>query len=157
MISPKFALWSALAGGLIPIMGVLNARLGRALGEPLHAPVVLFIIAFGASLVLSLSLTQSLPNISNLSVTQPIDFAGGLIVCFYVLSATLLAPRLGIGNFILYAVVTQTITSAVIDHFGLFGVLVREVSFKRMVGIVIVIVGLVITQWASNQSPPEVS
>jgi transporter family-2 protein len=138
-------------------MGVLNARLGRALGEPLHAPVVLLIIAFGASLVLSLSLTQSLPNISNLSVAQPIDFAGGLIVCFYVLSATLLAPRLGIGNFILYAVVTQTITSAVIDHFGLFGVLVREVSFKRMVGIVIVIVGLVITQWASNQSPLEVS
>ena len=70
MISPKFALWSALAGGLIPIMGVLNARLGRALGEPLHAPVVLLIIAFGASLVLSLSLTQSLPNISNLSVAH---------------------------------------------------------------------------------------
>jgi len=135
----------------------LNARLGRALGEPLHAPVVLLIIAFCASLVLSLSLTQSLPNISNLSQAQPIDFAGGLIVCFYVLSATLLAPRLGIGNFILFAVVTQTLTSAVIDHFGLFGVLVREVSFKRMVGLVIVIVGLIITQLASNQSTPDAS
>jgi len=149
--SLRFALWAALAGGLIPIMAVLNARLGKAIGDPLHAPVILTIVAFCASLLVSLFLTQSLPDITRLSQAEPADFAGGFIVCFYVLSATLLAPKIGIGNFILFAVVTQTVTSAVIDHFGLFGALIHEVSLKRALGIALVIAGLVVTQMASNQ------
>lgn len=32
----RFAAWAALAGAFIPLMAVLNARLGRPLGEPVH-------------------------------------------------------------------------------------------------------------------------
>ena len=154
MLSLRFALWAAAAGALIPIMAVLNARLGRTLGEPLHAPVVLFSVGLVALLVAALALTQAFPNLSNLSEAQPIDFAGGLIVGFYVLSATLVAPRIGVGNFILFAVVAQIVCATLVDQFGLFGAVVREASWTRIGGIAILIVGLVITQISATSSTP---
>jgi transporter family-2 protein len=153
MLSVRFALWAAAAGALIPIMAVLNARLGRTLGESLHAPVVLFGVGLIALLITSLAMTQTLPNLSNLSQAQPIDFAGGLIVGFYVLSATLVAPRIGVGNFILFAVVAQIICATLVDQFGLFGAMVRPASWGRIGGIAILVVGLVITQISASPSP----
>ena len=146
----RFALWAALAGGLIPIMAVLNARLGKALGESFHAPMILFVVAFTASVVIGLCTKPVMPNFSGLLDARPIDWMGGLIVCFYVLSATLLAPKLGVGNFIMFAVVAQVIISAVIDHFGLLGVMVREINALRLLGIAVLVLGLVITQIANK-------
>jgi transporter family-2 protein len=151
MISIRLALWAALAGGLIPVMAVLNGRLGRALGNSLHAPVILMVVGLLTSLAICLALTYRLPDLGSLTSSQPIDYVGGLIVCFYVVSATLLAPRLGVGNFILFAVVAQIVTSALIDHFGLLGVLVREISWTRLFGILIVIAGLIITQMSKTE------
>lgn len=45
MMDTKYVVWAALAGGLIPVMCVVNARLGVTLGNPLQAPVVLLLIA----------------------------------------------------------------------------------------------------------------
>ena len=73
---------------------------------------------------------------------------GGLIVGFYVISATLLAPKIGIGNFIVCAVSAQIITSVLIDNFGLLGAVIRPVSMMRLIGIVLLLVGLAITQIA---------
>lgn len=40
------AIWAAAAGVMIPVMVVLNAKLGRALGAPSYAAMVLFGVAF---------------------------------------------------------------------------------------------------------------
>lgn len=52
-----FALWAAAAGALIPVMAVLNARLGRSLGAPSYAAVALFAVAFAAAGLVSLATT----------------------------------------------------------------------------------------------------
>ena len=155
MLSVRFALWAAAAGALIPVMAVLNARLGRALGEPLHAPVVLFGVGLLALLGSAWALTQDLPHWANLRQAQPMDFAGGLIVGFYVLSATLVAPRIGVGNFSLCAVVAQIVCATLVDQFGLFGAQVRPADWGRLSGIALLIVGLVITQVSASRRPTE--
>lgn len=146
MFSLKYALWAALAGGLIPLMGVFNARLGGALGSPNHAPVILFVVAFATALGACLAITQRLPDLSKLATASPQDFVGGLIVCFYVFSITLLAPRMGIGNFILFALCAQLVMAAAIDYFGLFGAPVKDISLQRLGGIVTMLVGLAVAQ-----------
>ncbi|MEI8158568.1 MAG: DMT family transporter [Betaproteobacteria bacterium] len=146
----KYALWSALAGGLIPVMGVLNARLGMAIGNPLQAPVILLIVALASGLAASLALTSGLPSTQSVARAAPLELAGGLIVCFYVFSATLLAPRIGIGNFILFAVCAQIITSAAIDYFGWFGIVAKEISPLRAGGLILLLVGLLTTQLANR-------
>ena len=146
MISVKYALWAALAGGVIPLMGVFNARLGNVLGSPFHAPMFLFVAAFTAAVCVGLALTQRLPDVSKLANASPQDFVGGLIVCFYVTSITLLAPRMGIGNFIMYALCAQLAMAVAIDHYGLFGAAVKDVSLQRLGGIVLMLIGLAVAQ-----------
>jgi len=150
MIFFKYALWAAVAGGLIPVMAVLNSKLGATLGNPLHAPVILMLVGSLVAVSISLALTSKLPNIRALESVNPTYLLGGFFVCFYVVSATLLSPRIGVGNFILFAVCTQIFMSAAIDHFGLFGAAVREVSLARLGGLALVIAGLITSQMAKN-------
>ena len=149
MLSVRYALWSAAAGALIPVMAVLNARLGRSLGDSLHAPVVLFAVGLLACIAVALALTGGLPAPARLLSVQPVDLAGGLIVAFYVVSATLVAPRFGVSNLILFAMIAQIVFSAAIDHYGLFGVPVRPVSIMRIAGLALMTGGLVLTQFAN--------
>jgi len=153
-VSLRFALWAAAAGALIPVMAVLNGRLGRGLGEPLHAPVILFVVGLLACVATALLSTRSLPNPVMLADVNALNLAGGLIVAFYVISATLLAPRFGVGNFILFAMVAQIILAALIDHFGWFGVTPRPVNLMRAGGITLLLLGLLITQLANDKSAP---
>ena len=151
MIYARYAVWAALAGMFIPVMAVLNGRLGRSLGEPLHAPVVLFAVALMFACAVSFGLTGRLPT--TIMATAPVNLLGGIIVGFYVVSITLLAPRFGVGNAILFVMVAQVVSSAAIDHFGIFGATVRALDTRRIVGLAVLVVGLAITQSTSGQDP----
>jgi bacterial/archaeal transporter family-2 protein len=144
----SYAVWAAAAGALIPLMAVLNARLGKVLGEPTHAPVILFLFGLLTASVVCLATTGRMPDLALLSQARAIDFAGGAIVAGYVISITLLAPRFGIGNAILFVMTAQIVTSAAIDHFGLFGTLVRPVNGLRLLGLSVMLTGLTISQLA---------
>ncbi len=151
MLFIRYAVWAAAAGAFIPVMAVLNARLGRTLGEPLHAVVLLFGVGLLVSLGASLLLTGRLPSWGALAGASPINLTGGFIVAFYVLSVTLLAPRFGIGNAILFVMIAQIFMSAAIDHYGLFGAATRPVSLLRMGGLAIMLAGLAIAQLAPSR------
>ena len=69
-----------------------------------------------------------------------------MIVGFYILSITSLAPRFGVGNAILFAVTAQLLTSALIDHFALAGATVRPLTTMRAMGLFIVVAGVIITR-----------
>ena len=150
MLYARYALWAAAAGLFIPLMAVLNARLGRSLGAPIQAPVVLFIVAAIFASAVSLAFSGKLPSSSGLMTTSPVNLLGGVIVGFYVVSVTLLAPRFGVGNAILFVMVAQIISSAAIDHLGLLGVQVRPLDLRRITGLTVLVTGLVITQIAPN-------
>lgn len=142
----RYAAWAALAGAFIPVMAALNARLGRTLGEPLHAVWCLFAVGLLAASVASVAVNGRLPGISALRGVPPMSLAGGLIVGFYVVSVTLLVPRLGVGPTILFAVSAQILTSSLIDHFGLLGMPLRPIGTARALGLALLIVGLAIAQ-----------
>jgi transporter family-2 protein len=152
MSSVSYALWAFAAGSLIPLMAILNAGLARAVGGQVQATVTLFATGLIASLLLALITAVRLPHLQALVRVAPHQYAGGIIVGFYVLSITFLAPRFGVGNAILFAVTAQLITSALIDHFALAGAAVRPLTMMRAVGLLIVITGVVITQISDRQS-----
>ncbi|CAN0161925.1 unnamed protein product, partial [Chrysoparadoxa australica] len=65
-----------------------------------------------------------------------------------VLSVTLLAPIVGLGNAIFFVLVGQLISAAVIDHFGLFGARLSPLTLTRATGIAVMVLGVWITQRA---------
>jgi len=143
-----YAAWAAAADALIPVMAVLSARLGRAMGDPIRATMPLFLVGLLAASGVAFILTGRTPNLQSLEGARAIDFAGGLIMAGYVISVTLIAPRFGIGNVILFAVTAQILTSAAIDHFGLFETASRPLNGLRLTGIAMILTGLAVAQIA---------
>ncbi len=140
------AAWAFAAGALIPVMGSLNAQLSRALGGAPAAATVLFAIALLAVMATFAILRQTAPSAAQLATAPGHLYFGGVIVAFYVVSVTVLVPQFGVGNTILFAMTAQIISSAAMDHFGLFGASVRPVSLIRLAGLGLMLGGLFIAQ-----------
>jgi transporter family-2 protein len=146
MTSIYYALWAFAAGALIPLMATLNAGLARAAGGQVQATVILFAVGLLGLLLFAVATGARVPELHALARAAPRQYAGGLIVGCYVLSITFLAPRFGVGNAILFAVTAQLMTSALIDHFAFAGATLRPLTVLRVVGLLIVIAGVAITQ-----------
>jgi len=146
MSTVSYAIWAFAAGALIPLMALLNAGIARTTGGQIQATIILFAVGLIASLLLAVIMAVRLPDLHTLLRVAPQQYAGGVIVGFYVLSITFLAPRFGVGNAILFVVTAQLITSALMDHFGLAGAALRPLTMMRAVGLLMVIIGVVVTQ-----------
>ena len=151
MFNVNYLIWASLAGAFIPLIGILNARVGRALGEPLYATVLVFLVAICIALLTSAVFGRVGPSLQNLENLGPLDYGAGFIVAFYVISATVLAPKIGVANFIVMAVSSQILFSLMIDHFGFFGAPVKPVNLIQLFGAVLLLGGLAITQLAGTR------
>lgn len=134
------------AGIGIPVLAALNARLGAGIGSPAAAATILFIVAFlvaGATLLVTgPAPLRALPG------QPPHLFLAGVLIAFYVLTITWIAPRFGVGNAVFCILLGQLVSTAFIDHFGLFGAKVTEVSPMRLLGIGVMALGVALTQFA---------
>lgn len=141
----RYALIMLAAGIGIPILAALNSALGRGIGSPPVAAVILFAVAFcGATLVMAVTTG---PAALAQAAGQPKHlFLGGLFVAFYVISVTYVAPRFGVGNAVFFVLLGQMISAATIDQFGLFGAMVRPLTLARIGGIGLMAAGLALIQ-----------
>ena len=145
--SLRYAAIMLAAGIGIPMLAALNAQLGARIGSPNAAAVVLFCVALLVSLAAML-IGGGASALRNLSAQPAHLFLGGFLVCFYVLSVTWVAPRFGVGNAVFVVLLGQMISAAAIDHFGLFGAIVRPLTLMRAAGIGLMALGLLVIQRA---------
>ncbi|MFV1876668.1 DMT family transporter [Nioella sp.] len=138
-----------LAAGIgIPVLAALNARLGANIGSPAAAAFILFIVAVSATCVVMLVTgPQALTRLSG----QPWHlFLARLLVAFYVLSITYVAPHFGVGNAVFFVLLGQLVSAAMIDHFGLFGAAQSPLTLIRAGGILVMAAGVALTQMAAR-------
>lgn len=141
-----YALIMLAAGIGIPTLAALNAALGRYMAAPAAAALILFAVAFGCCLVVTLMTgPRSLLAVSGAPKHL---LLGGVLVAFYVLSVTYIAPHFGVGNAIFFVLLGQLISAAAIDHFGLFGAQLSPLTLTRATGIAVMALGVWITQIA---------
>lgn len=137
-----------LAAGIgIPILAALNAALGKLIGSPTAAAVVLFAVALGASALVML-LFPGPQALAKVASSPKHLLLGGLLVAFYVLSITHVAPHFGVGNAVFFVLLGQLLSTAAIDHYGLFGAQVTPLTLMRAGGIAVMAIGVAITQLA---------
>jgi len=136
-----------LAAGIgIPVLAALNAALGARIGSPAAAALILFLVAFlTAAAATLLAGENGLPRA--LSAPKHL-FLAGVLIAFYVLSITYIAPSFGIGNAVFFVLLGQLISAAAIDHFGLFGARTTPFDLTRGAGIALMALGVFITQKA---------
>lgn len=140
----QYAVIMLIAGMGIPTLAALNAALGQHIGSPSAAAVILFLVAM---LVASTVLLITGPAEVLKAVDAPKHlFLGGVLVAFYVLSITYIAPHFGVGNAVFFVLIGQMISAALIDHFGLFGAQVSPLSLTRAAGLSLMAIGVWVTQ-----------
>jgi transporter family-2 protein len=130
-----------LATGIgIPIMAAANATLGARLESAPVAAAILFAVAFATT---ALAAIVTGPPGKSLFAAAPWPYyVSGLLVAFYVLSITAIAPRFGVGNAIFFVLLGQIASAAAIDQFGLFGAAKSEIGIARLCGIVLMAAGV---------------
>lgn len=147
-----YALWAFAAGAVIPVMATFNAQLARSIGSAPAAVLILLFVGLLGATAYQLSTRTPLPDVSTLLNARGYFYTGGLLVVFYMISVTLLIPKFGVGNTILFVVCAQMCSSALIDHWGLFGVPVRPISWLRFAGLLVILAGLVMVQLGAVKS-----
>jgi transporter family-2 protein len=136
-----------LAAGLgIPVLAALNATLGRTIGSPAVAAATLFVVAFACSVIVALITAPQ--AFARLSIAPKHLFLAGVLVAFYLLSITWIAPIIGVGNAIFFVLIGQMIAAAIVDHFGLFGAQISPLTMTRAAGITMMAAGVALTQMA---------
>jgi transporter family-2 protein len=133
-----------IAGTGIPLMAALNTGLGVRLGNPIPAVFVLFLLALAISAVLTL--TNPLPSKAEIVAIPVHYYLGGVFVAFYVLSITLIAPKIDLGNAIFIVLFGQLVAAAIIDHFGFLNVPKAPITTARIVGIGLMVIGIYVAK-----------
>ena len=140
----SFAAIMLAAGVGIPILAALNAALGTRIGSPLTAAAILFTIAVSGAWIITAF--AGFPGLAELKFAPKHLFLAGLLVLFYVLSITIIAPKFGVGNAVFFVLLGQIVSATIIDHFGLFGAAVTQISWTRTLGLSLMLAGIGLTR-----------
>ena len=135
-----------LAGIGIPILAAMNASLGKHLNSPVAASAFAFFIAFCIALLALIINDKSF--LKEITTAPKYLFFGGAFIAFYVLSITFVAPQFGVGNAIFFVLLGQMLSAAIIDHYGLFGAQINQLSLMRFAGVLVMVLGIWLTQKA---------
>lgn len=70
----------------------------------------------------------------------------GILVVFYILSMTAIAPKFGVGNAIFFVLIGQLLSAATIDYFALFGAQSVALNWPRLSGLLLMATVVLLTQ-----------
>ena len=137
-----FIIMALVLGALLPIQAIINARLSRVVSSSIVTAFISFAVGTIA-LFFYLLLTRQFH-------LQAIPFRqspwwiwiGGLLGTFYVAGIVVLVPRLGVALSFSLVIAGQMMIAMLFDHFGWLGVAVREISFGKIAGAILLIVGV---------------
>jgi transporter family-2 protein len=68
----------------------------------------------------------------------------GLPTALIIITFIFTVPHLGVAVVLCIIFTSQLVLACIIDHFGLFGVTVRDFTWKRGIGCISMIVGVVV-------------
>ncbi|MEY4722403.1 MAG: hypothetical protein RIQ46_2128 [Pseudomonadota bacterium] len=145
------AVWTLVAGAGIPLIGVLNSGMARSVGNPFAATATMFLVALllAASVMLPFYGVPTLRQIGNAPLSS---HGAGVLIAFYALSATVIIPRMGAASFVAFILLAQLVTSALVDHFGWFGMARRPIDTLRLAGLLTIAVGIAIMEVGNLRS-----
>lgn len=137
---PMYKSSGVLVGFLIAIMVMINGTLARFVGD-YAATVIIHTIGL---VLISLILLGKKEKIK-LSRQIPLYwFSGGAIGAFMIIFNNMCFENLGVSLTLALGLVGQLIASAVIDHYGLFGLNMTKFKKEKILGFLTIFAGITI-------------
>lgn len=132
-------LFGVLVGAAMPVQTSVNTRLRQSVGAPWSASMYSFLVGTVALFLAVLLIDGSLPQPEGLPAWM---FAGGLLGTVVLTGNIFLYPRLGAVQTVVFPVTGQVLMGLAIDHFGWFGTGQVALNATRLIGALLVLVGV---------------
>ena len=112
-------------------------------------------IAFLFSLIFTVSamllFAKNYPNLDEVkSVPFYLWFTGGALSAFAVGMFYYLIPKMGIGSMMSYALSGQLLIAIIASHLGWFDLPVKPINIVKIIGAILLIVGVLLINWESS-------
>ena len=137
-------LFPIVAGAMVPIQAGINGTLARYLEHPARAGLVSFTVGtIAIALFVAASGNWNFPP-GAFARAPWWAWLGGLCGTVLVITALILAPRVGGALFFGGIIAGQLLCGLVLDHFGLLGYRVHPITLGRVVGVLLLFAGVLL-------------
>lgn len=141
-----YMLATVIIGMLISTQPPLNSVLGRAVGSAYGAAAISIGIAFVCILAIIQVTGYGEVSRKTLATVPWWVYLSGVAGAIFVASGPVVAPVTGALVFFVCIVAGQLLGSTLADHVGAFGLPVREMTWMRGAGLLLVIGGAILVQ-----------
>ncbi|EOR27706.1 hypothetical protein A500_03261 [Clostridium sartagoforme AAU1] len=145
-----YYLLSLVAGFALTMQSGLNRVLRSKIGNPIISSLISFGVGtLGLAIVLFFTVingSTSLNVSNNIKNIRWWMLSGGLLGAFYILTTILSSPKIGFANMFSLIICGQILLSVIFDHFGLLGNQTHLLTGKRILGVILLILGVYIIQ-----------
>ncbi len=132
----------ALIGGIaIATQAPINARLREIVVSPVMSALISFAIGTIALFVMHLTGFAGPASFDRILKMPWWYWIGGVLGAFFVFAALTSVSKLGAATVVSLVIVGQLVAALTIDTFGLFGMPVVPLSWQRIVGMVLLMLG----------------
>lgn len=141
-------MWNMLiaiaAGAAASVQLGVNGLMRGALGSPLLAAMVNNTVGVLGLVVLVAATRTPLPTATAVANVPWFGWLAGLLGMVYVVSSSLLVPRLGVSTTFVLILLGQLGAALALDVVGAFGAPSHPITVGRLIGAVLLIVGAVL-------------
>ena len=136
-------LLAVLVGAGLTVQVGMNATVRMAIGSPVLAAIVNFVVGLGALALVAVASGARWAPGSAASVPTWAWF-GGLLGAAYVAATTVLGPRLGAAAVLALTLAGQMVAALLVDHYGVIGFPQSPVTPARLLGAALLVVGVLL-------------
>ena len=130
-----------VAGMLMPVQAGVNARLRDFLGDPVLASLVSFAVGTVVLFVYALATRVPWPTAAMAAGAPVWTWLGGALGAFFVAVSVILAFKLGATGLMAWIIAGQLVASVFLDQTGALGFAVREITWQRAAGVLLLLGG----------------
>lgn len=138
-----FLFFAFLIGISNAVQSGVNAQLRESLNSPILAALTSFLVGLVVLLIAFACFNQHpVPGISDFKQVSWTRYLGGLMGAFYVLTVIFIIRDIGPANMICMVVAGQMVAAITVDHYGLQGFAVHQITLPRVAGAVLLVAGV---------------
>lgn len=131
---------AALVGAGLTVQVGMNAAVRVAIGSPVLAAIVNFVVGLGALVLVAVASGVRWTPGSTTAIPAWAWF-GGLLGAAYVAATTVLGPRLGAAALLALTLAGQMLAALAVDHYGVIGFPQSPVTPARVLGAALLVAG----------------
>jgi transporter family-2 protein len=130
-------------GVMLAVYLPVNSMAAHHLGSPITANILFFFVAFFSSIFILL-VFGNYETLSNLKTLPFYMFLPGFVGALMILGTTFLIPKIGARKLFIMLISGQIMMGIIMSHFGALASPKDPVTLKKMIGVVIMLVGSVL-------------